>query len=82
VTNDRVAYPVGFESTPTVADAYGVSATGIPETFFLDARHHIVKRILGDVTMRQLTEGVALMDAQHVSPASSAAAADGYQNGG
>jgi thiol-disulfide isomerase/thioredoxin len=82
VTSDRVAYPVGFESTPAVADAYGVSATGIPETFFLDAQHHIVKRILGDVTMRQLTEGVALMDGQHASPASSAPAADGYQNGG
>ncbi len=57
-----VAYPVGFETTPAVANAYGVSEIGIPETFFLDARHRIVKRILGDVTMKELNTGVALMD--------------------
>jgi cytochrome c biogenesis protein CcmG/thiol:disulfide interchange protein DsbE len=57
-----VAYPVGFETTPALANAYGVSEIGIPETFFLDARHRIVKRILGDVTMKDLTAGVALMD--------------------
>jgi cytochrome c biogenesis protein CcmG, thiol:disulfide interchange protein DsbE len=57
-----VAYPVGFETTPAVANAYGVSGPGIPETFFLDGRHRIVKRILGGVTMKELTAGVALMD--------------------
>jgi cytochrome c biogenesis protein CcmG/thiol:disulfide interchange protein DsbE len=56
-----VQFPVGFESTPAIADAYGVSAIGIPETFFLDAKHRIVKRILGDVTMQSLTAGVALI---------------------
>jgi cytochrome c biogenesis protein CcmG, thiol:disulfide interchange protein DsbE len=61
VAADGVQYPVGFESTPAIADAYGVSAIGIPETFFLDARHRIVKRILGDVTMQSLTAGVALI---------------------
>ena len=62
VTASGVAYPVGFETTPAVADAYGVSGIGIPETFFLDARHRIVKRVLGGVTMKELTAGVALMD--------------------
>jgi cytochrome c biogenesis protein CcmG, thiol:disulfide interchange protein DsbE len=62
VTADGVGYPVGFETTPAVADAYGVSGPGIPETFFLDGRHRIVKRILGGVTMKELTAGVALMD--------------------
>jgi thiol-disulfide isomerase/thioredoxin len=57
-----VAYPVGFESSPAVADAWGVSQIGIPETFFLDSKHRIVKRIFGDVTMQGLTTGVALMD--------------------
>ena len=57
-----VTYPVGFESTSAVADAYGVSEIGIPETFFLDSRHRIVKRILGDVTTAALTAGVALID--------------------
>jgi cytochrome c biogenesis protein CcmG, thiol:disulfide interchange protein DsbE len=61
VAADGVQYPVGFESTPATADAYGVSAIGIPETFFLDARHRIVKRIVGDVTMQSLTAGVALI---------------------
>jgi len=78
VSDDRVTYPVVSESTSTVADAYGVSATGIPETFFLDAKHHIVKRILGGVTMQELTDGVALMDGHHVP--GSAPAADGDQN--
>jgi cytochrome c biogenesis protein CcmG, thiol:disulfide interchange protein DsbE len=62
VTAYGVGYPVGFETTPAVADAYGVSGPGIPETFFLDGRHRIVKRIIGDVTMKELTAGVALMD--------------------
>ena len=82
VTGDQVAYPVGSESTPAVADAYGVSAAGIPETFFLDARHRIVKRILGDVTASELTAGTALMDGHHAAPAGSAAGADGNQNRG
>jgi thiol-disulfide isomerase/thioredoxin len=62
VTAHGVGYPVGFETTPAVADAYGVSGPGIPETFFLDGRHRIVKRIIGGVTMKELTAGVALMD--------------------
>ena len=61
VTASGVAYPVAFETTSAVADAYGVSGPGIPETFFLDARHRIVKRVLGGVTRQELTAGVALM---------------------
>jgi cytochrome c biogenesis protein CcmG/thiol:disulfide interchange protein DsbE len=57
-----VSYPVGFESTSAVADAWGVSQVGIPETFFLDSSHRIVKRVFGDVTMQGLTAGVALID--------------------
>jgi cytochrome c biogenesis protein CcmG/thiol:disulfide interchange protein DsbE len=59
-----VTYPVGFEPTSAVADAYGVSEIGIPETLFLDSRHRIVKRVLGDVTAQTLAAGVALMDAR------------------
>jgi cytochrome c biogenesis protein CcmG/thiol:disulfide interchange protein DsbE len=61
VTASKVGYPIGFETTSAIADAYGVSGPGIPETFFLDARHRIVKRVLGGVTMKELTAGVALM---------------------
>ncbi len=78
VARDRVGYPVGFETTPTVTNAYGVSAVGIPETFFLNWRHRIVKRILGDVTMRELTQESAALDGPHASPAGT----DGYQNRG
>ena len=67
VTSERVRYPVGSESAPGVADAYGVSAAGIPETFFLDARHRIVKRILGDVTAQELSAGTALMDSHRTA---------------
>ncbi len=80
VTDERVGYPVGFESTPAVADAYGVS--GIPETFFLNARHDIVKRIFGDVTMAELTAGTALIDGHHARTGRPAGTANGHQNGG
>jgi thiol-disulfide isomerase/thioredoxin len=82
VTDEDVGYPVAFESTQAVADAYGVSAAGIPETFFLNASHHIVKRILGDVTMGELTADTALIDGQRSSPARSAAAGGGDQDRG
>ena len=71
VTDERVGYPIGFESTPAVADAYGVSGGGIPETFFLNASHHIVKRVFGDVTMAELNADTALIDGQHASTAHS-----------
>jgi thiol-disulfide isomerase/thioredoxin len=62
LTAHAVVYPVAFETSPAVADAWGVSQIGIPETFFLDSGHRIVKRIFGDVTMQGLTAGVALMN--------------------
>jgi thiol-disulfide isomerase/thioredoxin len=61
LATEGVTYPVAFEATPAVADAWGVSQIGIPETFFLDSQHRIVKRVLGDVTMKELTEGTAMI---------------------
>jgi cytochrome c biogenesis protein CcmG/thiol:disulfide interchange protein DsbE len=58
----QVGYPVGVETTSAIADAYDVSNIGIPITFFLDSRHRIVKRVIGDVSPQTLTAGVALMD--------------------
>jgi cytochrome c biogenesis protein CcmG/thiol:disulfide interchange protein DsbE len=56
-----VGYPVGFDPNPApVALAYGVY--GLPQTFFLNARHRIVSRILGAVTMKELTDGVTAMN--------------------
>jgi cytochrome c biogenesis protein CcmG/thiol:disulfide interchange protein DsbE len=53
-----VGYPVGFDPTATVATAYGVIA--LPQTFFLDARHHVVDRVFGAVTLADLSKGIAL----------------------
>lgn len=69
-----VAYPVGFEPTPGVGDAYGVLAT--PQTFFLDARHRIVEHVYGAVTLTELRKGVALMDSSH-QPASEVVLGEG-----
>jgi cytochrome c biogenesis protein CcmG/thiol:disulfide interchange protein DsbE len=55
-----VSYPVGFDPYPMPATiSYGVG--GLPQTFFLDARHRIVKRVFGAVTEQELTSGVALI---------------------
>jgi hypothetical protein len=55
-----VSYPVGFDPFPaSVTTSYGVYA--LPQTFFLDARHNIVAKVMGAVTQRQLTRDIALM---------------------
>jgi cytochrome c biogenesis protein CcmG, thiol:disulfide interchange protein DsbE len=53
-----VGYPVGFDPAAIAATAYGVVA--LPQTFFLDARHRIVDRIFGAVTLAELSQGIAL----------------------
>ena len=55
---DGVTYPVGWDPQFNVASAYGVNA--LPQTFFLDVRHHIVDRIFGAVTLADLQKGIAL----------------------
>ena len=58
---DGVSYPVGWDPHFTVASAYGVNA--LPQTFFLNAKHQIVDRIFGAVTLASLHKGVALATA-------------------
>jgi cytochrome c biogenesis protein CcmG/thiol:disulfide interchange protein DsbE len=55
---DGVSYPVGWDPQFGIASAYGVNA--LPQTFFLDARHRIVDRIFGAVTLADLQKGIAL----------------------
>jgi thiol-disulfide isomerase/thioredoxin len=56
-----VTYPVGFDPFPSpVTTSYGVYA--LPQTFFLNAQHHIVAKVMGAVTQRQLARDVALMN--------------------
>jgi cytochrome c biogenesis protein CcmG/thiol:disulfide interchange protein DsbE len=58
-----VRYPVGFDAFPSaVTTSYGVYA--LPQTFFLDARHHIVAKVMGALTERVLVRDVALMDSE------------------
>jgi cytochrome c biogenesis protein CcmG, thiol:disulfide interchange protein DsbE len=56
-----VSYPVGFDPHVSVASAYGVDA--LPQTFFLNAKHRIVDRIFGAVTLADLSHGIALATA-------------------
>jgi thiol-disulfide isomerase/thioredoxin len=53
-----VTYAVGWDPQFTAASAYGVG--GLPQTFFLDARHRIVDRIFGAVTPADISRGIAL----------------------
>ena len=54
-----VAYPIGVDPTGAAATSYGV--VGIPQTFFLNPSHHVVKRVFGAVTMAALNAGLARM---------------------
>ena len=58
---DGVSYPVGWDPHFAVASAFGVNA--LPQTFFLNARHQIVDRIFGPVTLASLHKGIALATA-------------------
>jgi cytochrome c biogenesis protein CcmG, thiol:disulfide interchange protein DsbE len=61
VAKAGVSYPVGFDSFPSpVTTSYGVYA--LPQTFFLNARHDIVAKVMGAVTQAQLARDVALMN--------------------
>jgi len=55
---EGVSYPVGFDPGAIAASAYGVA--GLPQTFFLNAKHHIVDRVFGAVTLADINRGIAL----------------------
>jgi cytochrome c biogenesis protein CcmG/thiol:disulfide interchange protein DsbE len=58
-----VTYPIGFDPFPSnTTTSYGVYA--LPQTFFLNAQHRIVKHVIGGVTLTDLNQGTALMDAR------------------
>lgn len=58
-----VGYPVVADPAPmTTTLAFGVVA--LPQTFFLNAQHRIVKRVIRAVTLSDLHTGVALMTSQ------------------
>jgi len=55
---EGVSYPVGFDPGVIAASAYGVA--DLPQTFFLNARHRIVDRVFGAVTLADINRGIAL----------------------
>jgi cytochrome c biogenesis protein CcmG/thiol:disulfide interchange protein DsbE len=58
VLAQHVAYPVAVDAFPSKAAAdYGVSE--LPQTFFLNARHQLVRHIAGAVTARELAAWAA-----------------------
>jgi thiol-disulfide isomerase/thioredoxin len=60
VRKNRVRYPVVVDPMPMkTATAYGLP--GLPATFFLNARHQIVKRVFGALTQAELANGVRLI---------------------
>ena len=58
--NAGVSYPLAYDPAATAAGTFGV--TILPQTFFLNAQHHIVDRVFGAVTAADLAKGVALMN--------------------
>lgn len=54
-----VSYPIGIDPTGLTATNWSVVA--IPQTFFLNPSHHIVKRVFGAVTQADLDSGLARM---------------------
>jgi thiol-disulfide isomerase/thioredoxin len=60
VRKSGVTYPVAEDPMPMKA-AIAYNLPGLPATFFLNARHLIVKRVYGPVTEAELADGARLM---------------------
>jgi cytochrome c biogenesis protein CcmG/thiol:disulfide interchange protein DsbE len=56
-----VTYTLGFDPLMNVAGAFDID--DLPQTYFLNAQHRIVERVLGAMSKADLAEGVSLMDA-------------------
>jgi cytochrome c biogenesis protein CcmG, thiol:disulfide interchange protein DsbE len=59
VRSAGAGYPVGADPAAATATGYGVVA--IPQTFFLNAQHRIVKRVFGPLTQAGLSAALAGM---------------------
>jgi cytochrome c biogenesis protein CcmG/thiol:disulfide interchange protein DsbE len=56
-----VSYPVAAAPATDNTVTITYNLPGLPATFFLDARHHIVKKVYGPVTPAELAAGTALI---------------------
>jgi cytochrome c biogenesis protein CcmG/thiol:disulfide interchange protein DsbE len=58
VRKEQVSYPVGVDPFPAkTTTSYGVFE--LPQTFFLNARHQIVRHVVGALTARELSSWAA-----------------------
>ncbi len=64
---DGVTFPVAAAPTLGTASAFG--AAGLPATYFLDAQHDVVTKVLGAVSWQQLLDGTTLMHDPSPTPA-------------
>jgi cytochrome c biogenesis protein CcmG, thiol:disulfide interchange protein DsbE len=55
---NRVTYPLAWDPNIVAGNAYDVA--GMPQTFFLNARHRIVYHVIGQITTAELHQGIAL----------------------
>ena len=55
-----VSYPIAFDPDAIAASGYNTSE--LPQTFFLNAQHHIVGHWAGAVTTAELDKGLSLMN--------------------
>jgi thiol-disulfide isomerase/thioredoxin len=60
VHKSGVTYPVAVDPLP-MKTAIAYNLPGLPATFFLNARHRIVKRVYGPLTEAELASGTTLM---------------------
>jgi cytochrome c biogenesis protein CcmG/thiol:disulfide interchange protein DsbE len=58
----HVNYPSVRDGTPSTYDKYGL--TGVPETYYMDARGRLVAHSLGEVSTRELEAEVAKIEGE------------------
>jgi cytochrome c biogenesis protein CcmG/thiol:disulfide interchange protein DsbE len=54
-----VSYPIGFDPNTIAANGYGID--GLPQTFFLNAQHHVVYHWDGAISTAELDKGLGLI---------------------
>lgn len=54
-----ISYPVAVDPFPSSVTAVSYGVQALPQTFFLNAQHKIVRHVVGDLTERELTSWAA-----------------------
>jgi thiol-disulfide isomerase/thioredoxin len=79
VRRSGVTYPVGFDPFPAPTTvSHGVLE--LPQTFFLNARHRIVKHVFGAMSLTEIAADVALMEGRRDALAISQARRPGQRH--